>query len=252
LKGLSDRRVRLLTVAVGVTGLILTASAPAGAQSINVDLGQNAGLTERVIQMIAMLTVLSLAPSILVMMTSFTRIVVVLSLLRTALGTATAPPNAVIVSLALFLTAFVMGPTLQAAYDTAIRPLMANEISTQQAFERGTVPLRAFMEKNVREKDLKLFVDMAKLPTPETPEDLSLRILVPAFMISELKRAFEIGFLLFIPFLIIDLVVASVLMSMGMMMLPPVVVSLPFKLIFFVLVDGWSLVAGSLIQSYGQ
>jgi flagellar biosynthetic protein FliP len=252
LKGLSDRRVRLLTVAVGVTGLILTASAPAGAQSINVDLGQNAGLTERVIQMIAMLTVLSLAPSILVMMTSFTRIVVVLSLLRTALGTATAPPNAVIVSLALFLTAFVMGPTLQAAYDSAIRPLMANEISTQQAFERGTVPLRAFMEKNVREKDLKLFVDMAKLPTPETPEDLSLRILVPAFMISELKRAFEIGFLLFIPFLIIDLVVASVLMSMGMMMLPPVVVSLPFKLIFFVLVDGWSLVAGSLIQSYGQ
>jgi flagellar biosynthetic protein FliP len=252
LKGLSDRRVRLLTVAVGVTGLILTASAPAGAQSINVDLGQNAGLTERVIQMIAMLTVLSLAPSILVMMTSFTRIVVVLSLLRTALGTATAPPNAVIVSLALFLTAFVMGPTLQAAYDTAIRPLMANEISTQQAFERGTVPLRAFMEKNVREKDLKLFVDMAKLPTPETPEDLSLRILVPAFMISELKRAFEIGFLLFIPFLIIDLVVASVLMSMGMMMLPPVVVSLPFKLIFFVLVDGWSLVAGSLVQSYGS
>jgi flagellar biosynthetic protein FliP len=252
LKGLSDRRVRLLTVAVGVTGLILAASAPAGAQSINVDLGPNAGLTERVIQMIAMLTVLSLAPSILVMMTSFTRIVVVLSLLRTALGTATAPPNAVIVSLALFLTAFVMGPTLQAAYDTAIKPLMANEITTQQAFERGSVPLRAFMEKNVREKDLKLFVDMAKLPVPETPEDLSLRVLVPAFMISELKRAFEIGFLLFIPFLIIDLVVASVLMSMGMMMLPPVVVSLPFKLIFFVLVDGWSLVAGSLIQSYGQ
>ena len=239
-------------MAVGVTGLILlTASTPAGAQSINVDLGQNAGLTERVIQMIAMLTVLSLAPSILVMMTSFTRIVVVLSLLRTALGTATAPPNAVIVSLALFLTAFVMGPTLQTAYDSAIRPLIANEITTQQAFERGVVPLRAFMQKNVREKDLKLFVDMAKMPEPATPDDLSLRVLVPAFMISELKRAFEIGFLLFLPFLIIDLVVASVLMSMGMMMLPPVVVSLPFKLIFFVLVDGWALVAGSLIQSYG-
>jgi flagellar biosynthesis protein FliP len=240
-----------LSVAVGVTGLILAASSPASAQSINVDLGQNAGLTERVIQMIAMLTVLSLAPSILVMMTSFTRIVVVLSLLRTALGTATAPPNAVIVSLALFLTAFVMGPALQTAYDTAVRPLIANEITTEQAFERGVVPLRAFMQKNVREKDLKLFVDMAKLPAPEKPEDLSLRVLVPAFMISELKRAFEIGFLLFLPFLIIDLVVASVLMSMGMMMLPPVVVSLPFKLIFFVLVDGWSLVAGSLIQSYG-
>jgi flagellar biosynthetic protein FliP len=249
--GLSDRRVRLLTVAVGVTGLVLLATAPAGAQSVNIDFGQNSGLTERVLQMIAMLTVLSLAPSILVMMTSFTRIVVVLSLLRTALGTATSPPNAVIISLALFLTAFVMGPTLQQAYDTAVRPLVANEITTQQAFERGAVPLRAFMEKNVREKDLKLFVDMAKLPAPETPENLSLRVLIPAFMISELKRAFEIGFLLFLPFLIIDLVVASVLMSMGMMMLPPVVVSLPFKLIFFVLVDGWSLVAGSLIQSYG-
>lgn len=236
---------------VGVTGLVLAASLPAGAQDISVNFGQNAGLTERVIQMIAMLTVLSLAPSILVMMTSFTRIIVVLSLLRTALGTATAPPNAVIVSLALFLTAFVMGPALQTAYDTAIKPLVNNEITTQQAFDRGSVPLRAFMEKNVREKDLKLFVGMAKMPEPAKPEDLSLRVLVPAFMISELKRAFEIGFLLFLPFLIIDLVVASVLMSMGMMMLPPVVVSLPFKLIFFVLVDGWSLVAGSLIQSYG-
>ncbi|MDO9412214.1 MAG: flagellar type III secretion system pore protein FliP [Pseudolabrys sp.] len=242
-----------MSVAVGVTGfLILAGLSPASAQSVNIDLGQNAGLTERVIQMIAMLTVLSLAPSILVMMTSFTRIVVVLSLLRTALGTATAPPNAVIVSLALFLTAFVMGPYLQTSYDTAVRPLIANEITTEQAFERGVIPLRAFMEKNVREKDLKLFVDMAKLPQPESPENLSLRILVPAFMISELKRAFEIGFLLFLPFLIIDLVVASVLMSMGMMMLPPVVVSLPFKLIFFVLVDGWSLVAGSLIQSYSS
>jgi flagellar biosynthesis protein FliP len=140
-----------------------------------------------------------------------------------------------------------MGPALQRAYDTGVKPLVANEITAEQAFERGSQPLRAFM----REKDLKLFSDMAKEAEPAKPEDLSLRILVPAFMISELKRAFEIGFLLFLPFLIIDLVVASVLMSMGMMMLPPVVVSLPFKLIFFVLVDGWSLVAGSLIQSYG-
>jgi flagellar biosynthetic protein FliP len=202
-----------VTVAIGVAGLLLSLTAPAGAQDISVNFGQGSGLTERVVQMIALLTVLSLAPSILVMMTSFTRIVVVLSLLRTALGTATAPPNAVIVSLALFLTAFVMGPALQRAY--------------------------------------KLFVDMSNEAAPAKPEDLSLRVLVPAFMISELKRAFEIGFLLFLPFLIIDLVVASVLMSMGMMMLPPVVVSLPFKLIFFVLVDGWSLVAGSLIQSYG-
>jgi flagellar biosynthetic protein FliP len=203
-----------------------------------------------VIQLIALLTVLSLAPSILVMMTSFTRIVVVLSLLRTALGTVTAPPNAVIISLALFLTGFVMWPAFQNAYDAGVRPLVANEITIEQAFDRSSQPFRAFMLKNVREKDLKLFNDMAKEPAPAAPEQLSLRILIPAFMISELKRAFEIGFLLFLPFLIIDLVVASVLMSMGMMMLPPVVVSLPFKLIFFVLVDGWSLVAGSLVQSY--
>ncbi len=224
------------------------------AQDISINFGQGAGgggLTERVIQLIALLTVLSLAPSILIMMTSFTRIVVVLSLLRTALGTATAPPNAVIIALALFLTAFVMGPALQRSYDVGIKPLMNNEINVEQAFDRASEPLKVFMQKNVREKDLALFSDLSREPRPATPEELSLRILVPAFMISELKRAFEIGFLLFLPFLIIDLVVASVLMSMGMMMLPPVVVSLPFKLIFFVLVDGWSLVAGSLVQSYG-
>jgi flagellar biosynthesis protein FliP len=230
---------------------LLAAVAPAAAQDISINFGQGGGLTERVIQLIALITVLSLAPSILVMMTSFTRIVVVLSLLRTALGTATAPPNAVIVSLALFLTAFVMGPAIQRAYENGLRPLVNNEISVEQAFERGAEPLRAFMQKNVRDKDLQLFVDLSREARPEKVEDMSLRVLVPAFMISELKRAFEIGFLLFLPFLIIDLVIASVLMSMGMMMLPPVVVSLPFKLIFFVLVDGWSLVAGSLVQSYG-
>jgi flagellar biosynthetic protein FliP len=243
-------RVRLTTVA-GVVALALLAASPATAQDISINLGQGGGLTERVIQLVALLTVLSLAPSILVMMTSFTRIVVVLSLLRTALGTATAPPNAVIIALALFLTGFVMGPALQHSYDEGILPLANNEISVQQAFDRSTGPLRTFMQKNVREKDLQLFADLSNEPPPATPANMSLRILVPAFMISELKRAFEIGFLLFLPFLIIDLVVASVLMSMGMMMLPPVVVSLPFKLIFFVLVDGWSLVAGSLIQSYG-
>ena len=221
------------------------------AQDISINLGQGGGVTERAVQLIALLTILSIAPSIVVMMTSFTRIVVVLSLLRTALGTATAPPNAVIIALALFLTGFVMGPTLQQSYDNGIRPLVANEISVEQALERAGGPLRTFMQKNVREKDLKLFMDLSGEPPPATPEQMSMRILVPAFMISELRRAFEIGFLLFLPFLIIDLVVASVLMSMGMMMLPPVVVSLPFKLIFFVLVDGWSLVAGSLVQSYG-
>ena len=238
-------------MAAGVGTALAAAVSPAVAQDISINLGQGGGLTERVIQLIAFITVLSLAPSILIMMTSFTRIVVVLSLLRTALGTATAPPNAVIIALALFLTAFVMGPALQSAYDAGITPLINNEISVEQAFDRASQPLKVFMQKNVREKDLALFSDLSREPRPDTPEDLSLRILVPAFMISELKRAFEIGFLLFLPFLIIDLVVASVLMSMGMMMLPPVVVSLPFKLIFFVLVDGWSLVAGSLVQSYG-
>jgi flagellar biosynthetic protein FliP len=239
------RRCALFSLAV------LALATPAAAQDISVTFGQGQGLTERVLQLIALLTVLSLAPSILVMVTSFTRIVVVLSLLRTALGTATAPPNAVIISLAMFLTAFVMWPTFQVAYDNGVRPLVANEITPEQAFERSADPFRVFMLKNVREKDLKLFMDLSGEPPPATPADMSLRILVPAFMISELKRAFEIGFLLFLPFLIIDLVVASVLMSMGMMMLPPVVVSLPFKLIFFVLVDGWHLVAGSLVQSYG-
>jgi flagellar biosynthetic protein FliP len=245
----AGRRVRLATMVAGVA--LVSLVAPAAAQDISINFGQGGGLTERVLQLIALLTVLSLAPSILVMVTSFTRIVVVLSILRTALGTATAPPNTVLVSLALFLTAFVMGPSFQRAYDLGIKPLIANQITTEQAFERSSGPLRDFMLKNVREKDLKLFVDMAREDKPTAPEDLSMRIVVPAFMISELKRAFEIGFLLFLPFLIIDLVVASVLMSMGMMMLPPVVVSLPFKLIFFVLVDGWSLVAGSLVQSYG-
>jgi flagellar biosynthesis protein FliP len=247
------RRVRFNTVAASVAALIVSAT-PLAAQDISINFGQGTaggGLNERIIQLIALLTVLSLAPSILIMMTSFTRIVVVLSLLRTALGTATSPPNSVVISLALFLTAFVMGPVLTRAYDLGVKPLVANEITVNEALERSSQPLRAFMEKNVREKDLQLFVDMSGEGQPKTPEDVSMRVLVPAFMISELKRAFEIGFLLFLPFLIIDLVVASVLMSMGMMMLPPVVVSLPFKLIFFVLVDGWTLVAGSLIQSYG-
>ena len=246
----SPRRVLLFLTSLLGAALF---SGAAAAQDISINLGGgNGGVTERAIQLIALLTILSLAPSIVVMMTSFTRIVVVLSLLRTALGTATAPPNTVIIALALFLTAFVMAPTAQRAYDDAVKPLVGNQITVEQALERGAVPLRAFMEKNVREKDLKLFMDLSGEAPPATPAEMSMRILVPAFMISELKRAFEIGFLLFLPFLIIDLVVASVLMSMGMMMLPPVVVSLPFKLIFFVLVDGWSLVAGSLIQSYGS
>jgi flagellar biosynthesis protein FliP len=250
-------RARLLRFSLGAALLFACFAAfaclsGAAAQDISINFGGGTGLTERVIQLIALMTVLSLAPAILVMVTSFTRIVVVLSLLRTAIGLQTAPPNAVVVSLALFLTAFVMGPAFQNAYSQAVQPLVAGQIQPQEAFERGAVPFRGFMLKNVREKDLALFMDLAKEERPTSADAVGLRILVPAFMISELRRAFEIGFLLFVPFLVIDLVIASVLMSMGMMMLPPVVVSLPFKLIFFVLVDGWSLVAGSLVQSFGS
>ncbi|MGD1876899.1 MAG: flagellar type III secretion system pore protein FliP [Kiloniellaceae bacterium] len=223
------------------------------AQALTFDLGaETTGTsTGRIVQLIALITVLSLAPSILVMMTSFTRIVVVLSFLRTAMGLQQTPPNSVIVSLALFLTAFVMMPTLEAVYDEALGPLIAEDITEFEAFDRAQAPVRDFMLRHVRENDLLLFMDLARTGEVAAPDETPMRALIPAFMISELRRAFEIGFLLFLPFLIIDMVVASILMSMGMMMLPPVMISLPFKLIFFVLVDGWYMVAGSLVQSYG-
>ena len=224
---------------------------PAAAQQVTLNLGQGSGMTERLVQLVALITILSVAPSILIMVTSFVRIVVVLSLLRTAIGIQHSPPNSVIISLALFLTAFIMTPTLEKAYTDGIEPLMAEKIQPAEAFTKTMVPVAGFMLKHVRENDLKLFFNLAKQAPPATADATPLRILIPAFLISELRRAFEIGFLLFIPFLIIDLVVASLLMAMGMMMLPPVTISLPFKLIFFVLVDGWALVAGSLVQSYG-
>jgi flagellar biosynthetic protein FliP len=235
----------------GLAAFLVAIAIPAFAQSLTVDLGGGNSSTGRIVQLIVLLTVLSLAPSILVMVTSFTRIVVVLSFLRNALGLQQTPPNAVLISLALFLTAFIMAPTLDAAYREGIAPLIKNEISETQAFERATKPVHKFMMEHVREHDLRLFSDIANSKPEEVGEATPLRTLIPAFMISELRRAFEIGFLLFLPFLIIDMVVASILMSMGMMMLPPVMISLPFKLIFFVLVDGWYLVAGSLVQSYG-
>jgi flagellar biosynthetic protein FliP len=206
--------------------------------------------TDRMVQIIALITVLSIAPSILIMMTSFVRIVVVLSLLRTALGLQTSPPNSVLVSLAMFLTLFVMSPTLTDAYNQGIKPMMANQVSTEDGFNAAMVPMKKFMVGHVRMSDLKLFLDMSHTKPPAKPTDVALTTLAPAFMLSELKRAFEIGFLIFVPFLIIDMAVASILMSMGMMMLPPVIISLPFKLIFFVLVDGWRLIAGSLVESY--
>jgi flagellar biosynthetic protein FliP len=253
--GQGARRRSALTVWCFLIALAVAgwphAAGSALAQDIGITFGQGQGLTERALQLVALVTVLSLAPSILVMVTSFTRIIVVLSLLRTALGTATSPPNAVLSALALFLTAFIMAPTFEASYRQGVQPLLAGQIREAEAFESASQPFRQFMLKHVRDKDLALFLDLSRQPRPETAEQTPLQVLIPAFMISELRRAFEIGFLLFIPFLIIDLVVSSILISMGMMMVPPVTVSLPFKLIFFVLVDGWSLVVGSLVQSYG-
>lgn len=197
-----------------------------------------------------MMTVLSLAPSILIMVTSFTRIVVVLSFLRNAIGLQQSPPSTVLASLALFLTAFIMGPTLEQAYEEGIAPFVREEIDFEKSFEKTTAPLKVFMHNHVREDDLNLFNSISEGKNIEKREDTPLKILVPAFIISELRRAFEIGFLIFIPFIIIDLIVASVLMSMGMMMVPPMMVSLPFKIVFFVLIDGWHLIVGSLMQSF--
>ena len=222
----------------------------AAAQQINLNLGEGGTFTGRIVQLLLLLTVLSLAPGILIVMTSFTRIIVVLSLLRNALGTQQTPPNVVLISLALFLTGFVMTPTFERAYNEGVAPLMAEKIQEKEAFDKTLAPFHDFMMKNVRQKDLQLFLDLSKAPIPATPAATPVQVLVPAFMISELRRAFEIGFLIYLPFVVIDLVVSSILMSMGMMMLPPVMIALPFKLIFFVLVDGWGLVAGSLVRSF--
>ncbi len=253
-------RRAVLSGVTGLLGLALLAVVFAAvlapgvnAQELTLDFGaegESGGLTERIIQIVALITILSLAPSILIMVTSFVRIVVVLSLLRTALGIQQSPPNMVIISLALFLTGFVMAPVFEQSYQDGILPLINEEIEPDVAFDYAVSPLHDFMMSQVREKDLGLFLDMSTAEAPATAKETPLHVLIPAFLISELRRAFEIGFLIFVPFLVIDLVVASILMSMGMMMLPPIIVSLPFKIIFFVLVDGWFLIAGSLVQSF--
>ena len=245
--------MKFLFAALACAVMTFALSHTAMAQAITLDLGseENGTVSGRIIQMVALLTVLSLAPSILIMMTSFTRIIVVLSFLRTAMGVQQTPPNTVMISLALFLTFFIMSPTLKAAYDNGVRPLINAEIDEVQAFDRTVAPFHEFMIKHVRDTDLKLFTDLSGEGPFEEQADVPLQVIIPAFMISELRRAFEIGFMLFLPFVIIDMVTASILMSMGMMMLPPVMISLPFKIIFFVLVDGWYLICGSLIQSYG-
>ncbi|HUB12643.1 MAG TPA: flagellar type III secretion system pore protein FliP [Acetobacteraceae bacterium] len=232
--------------------MLLSLPALAQAQSVSIDLGAagQAGATSRIIQLTALVTVLSLAPSLLVMVTAFTRIIIVLSLLRSALATQTTPPNMVLVGLALFLTFFVMQPVLDAAWTNGLAPMVAGQVSEMEGMRRAVAPFHHFMVANLRPADLRFFLDLAHLPAAASPDAAPWRAVVPAFLVGELRRAFEMGFLLFLPFLVIDLVVASVLMSLGMMMLPPSVVSLPFKLIFFVLVDGWRLVAGSLVRSF--
>lgn len=224
-----------------------------GADSFTYEMEQMLGsssMTGRLMQLFMAITLISLAPSILIMVTSFVRISIVLSIVRTALGLQQSPPNQVLVSLALFLTFYIMTPTMTESYEKGLKPMLEESLSESEAFPLIIEPFKKFMVANTRPKDLDLFISIAKADTPEKLDDLSLRVIVPSFMISELRRGFEIGFLIFLPFLVIDIVVASILMAMGMMMMPPVMVALPFKIIFFVLIDGWYLLAGSLVRSF--
>ncbi|MDY0299977.1 MAG: flagellar type III secretion system pore protein FliP [Trichlorobacter sp.] len=226
---------------------------PFSLPSLNIGIGtaNNPGQVSTTIQIFLLLTVLSLAPSLLIMTTSFTRIVVVLSFLRTAMGTQQAPSNQIVLALAMFLTFFIMTPVWQQINTNAYQPYRAGKLSQDQAFEQAVKPVRTFMLSQTREKDLALFVSLSKQARPNRPDDIPTLTIIPAFIISELRTAFQIGFLIYIPFIVVDMVVASVLMSMGMMMLPPVMISLPFKILLFVLVDGWGLVISSLVKSFG-
>ncbi len=246
---------RLLTWCAASGGTLLTTAASTAAQNlpkVSVEVGETTDPSElsTTLQIILLLTILALAPSILIMITSFIRFVVVMSFLRNAMGIHQMPPNQLLVGLSLILTFFVMAPTVEKAYNEGIKPYMEKEIEGEEAFDKSMGPFRTFMLAQTREKDLALFVNIAGLEKPETEADIPLHVLVPGFVISELRTAFQIAFVLFIPFLVIDMVVASVLMSMGMMMLPPVIVSLPFKILLFVLVDGWYLLVKSLVESF--
>jgi flagellar biosynthetic protein FliP len=246
----------LLLLVVALLGCAVPAWAETpndqSASLMHIDISKDAdsGKMSVVMQIFLLMTLLSLAPSILIMLTCFTRIAIVLSLLRQAIGTHQLPPAQIITGLALFLTFFIMAPVWQAVNQDAVKPYLANELTATAAFEKAILPVRQFMIRQTREKDLALLVEVAKLPRPKNIEEVPIHVIIPAFIISELKTAFQIGFMLYIPFLIIDMVVASVLLSMGMMMLPPIMVSLPFKLMIFVLTDGWFLIVGSLVQSY--
>jgi flagellar biosynthetic protein FliP len=260
----SRHRAFLIAAAIGVLALWVVpaiataATAPTAPTvpipSINVGVGQASNPKQVVgaLQILLLLTVLSLAPTLLVLVTSFTRIIVVLGFVRTAIGTQQAPPNQVLVGLALLLTFFVMNPVIKEINSKAVQPYLKSQITQQQAVDRAAAPLRAFMFKQTRDKDLQLFYSISKEPRPATQADVPTFILVPAFVISELKTAFEIGFALYIPFIVIDMVTASILLSMGMMMIPPILISLPFKILIFILVDGWNLTVAALFQSFRQ
>lgn len=242
----------LLVLAVAGPDVCLGQTAPGAAPyvSIGLDRAQEPGQVAVVLQIFLLMTVISIAPAILIMLTSFTRIVIVFSLLRQAMGTQQMPPNQVVLGLALFITFFIMTPVWETINQTALQPFMNGTLSQTEALDKAAEPLRKFMFKQTREKDLTLFVGISDSPRPNNAEEIATRVLVPAFIISELKTAFQIGFMLYVPFLIVDMVVASVLLSMGMMMLPPIMVSLPFKLMLFVMADGWHLIVGSLVKSF--
>lgn len=235
-----------------LAGLSLCAQQSAPLPSLTVDFGKTPSgpALSSSLQAVLLLTILTMAPTILMTATSFTRIVVVMHFLRQGLGTQQTPSNQVLISLSLVLTFFIMAPTAREINATVLKPLQRNELTTDQALERTGAPMKVFMLRHTRKKDLALFLRIAKAPAPQTKADVPMECLLPAFLISELKTAFEIGFMIFLPFLVVDMVVASVLLSMGMMMLPPVVISLPFKVLLFVLVDGWYLIVGSLVRGY--
>ncbi len=246
---------RIAIVAIMAGGLFLTAAPawaqPAAATPQQMDLSiQGVGNVSAPLQVVLLLTLLSFVPAILMTMTSFTRIVIVFHFLRQALGTQEQPSNQILLGLALFLTVFVMAPVGDQVNTLALQPAMAGRITVAQALERGAPPVRTFMLKQTRERDLALFVELAKAPRPKTPDELPMRVVVPAFVISELKTGFQMGFFLFLPFLLIDLVVSTTLLSMGMLQLPPAMISLPFKIMLFVMIDGWNLLVGSLVRSF--
>ncbi len=242
--------MRVFLLLMALCGVALAAEVTIPTVDLRLSAPQSPRQLVTVLNVVVVLTILALAPTIVFVMTSFLRLVVVFSFLRQAMGTSTMPPNTILVTFALILTFFIMEPTATKAFNDGVKPYIAEKIGYEQAFERSARPFKDFMLQNTREKDLALFYRIRDLPNPKTIDDVPLTMIVPAFMISELKTAFEIGFLIYLPFLVIDMVVSSVLMSMGMMMLPPVMISLPFKLLIFVLVDGWNLLVQKLVESY--